>query len=167
MGEATDYVVVSESGPTEWVAETLVSRVMWDPRGLLPDDEHPLRIRYAARSAAERSRWVQFVRLDQHKRLPSDIASASDADPVAVAASNNPMLTTLTAAVSGQLNPNALTNILTTRSCPDRSAQARQPRPDRQKVPEGRRAAGKDDRRVSYSAQPVRSVGICGDCWFQ
>ncbi len=26
-------------------------------------------------------------------------------DPVAVAASNNPMLTTLTAAVSGQLNP--------------------------------------------------------------
>jgi uncharacterized surface protein with fasciclin (FAS1) repeats len=28
------------------------------------------------------------------------------ADPVAVAASNNPLLTTLTAAVSGQLNPN-------------------------------------------------------------
>jgi uncharacterized surface protein with fasciclin (FAS1) repeats len=36
---------------------------------------------------------------------PGSVAGMAQ-DPVAVAASNNPMLTTLTAAVSGQLNPN-------------------------------------------------------------
>lgn len=40
--------------------------------------------------------------------VPSGAGSVAGmaADPVAVAASNNPLLTTLTAAVSGQLNPN-------------------------------------------------------------
>jgi hypothetical protein len=38
---------------------------------------HPLNIRHAGRSAcSESSRWVQFVQLDQHERLGSDIASA-------------------------------------------------------------------------------------------
>ena len=36
---------------------------------------------------------------------PGSVAGMA-ADPVAVAASNNPMLTTLTQALSGQLNPN-------------------------------------------------------------
>ena len=41
----------------------------------------PLRIRHAACSAwPEPARWVQFVQLDQHKRLGSDFASASHAD---------------------------------------------------------------------------------------
>jgi uncharacterized surface protein with fasciclin (FAS1) repeats len=42
------------------------------------------------------------------KKVPSGPGSVAGMaqDPVAVAASNNPMLTTLTAAVSGQLNPN-------------------------------------------------------------
>ena len=40
--------------------------------------------------------------------------SGMSMDPVAVAASNNPLLTTLTAAVSGQLNPDV--NLVDTRS---------------------------------------------------
>lgn len=42
------------------------------------------------------------------EQVPSGAGSVAGmaADPVAVAASNNPLLTTLTAAVSGQLNPN-------------------------------------------------------------
>lgn len=42
------------------------------------------------------------------KQNPSGLASVTGMaqDPVAVAASNNPMLTTLTSAVSGKLNPN-------------------------------------------------------------
>jgi uncharacterized surface protein with fasciclin (FAS1) repeats len=40
-----------------------------------------------------------------HPSGPASVAGMSQ-DPVAVAASNNPELTTLTAAVSGQLNPN-------------------------------------------------------------
>ena len=42
------------------------------------------------------------------KQVPTGPGSVAGMamDPVAVAASNNPMLTTLTAAVSGQLNPN-------------------------------------------------------------
>jgi uncharacterized surface protein with fasciclin (FAS1) repeats len=42
------------------------------------------------------------------KQVPTGPGSVQgmSMDPVAVAASNNPMLTTLTAAVSGQLNPN-------------------------------------------------------------
>lgn len=42
------------------------------------------------------------------KQVPTGPGSVTgmSKDPVAVAASNNPMLTTLTAAVSGQLNPN-------------------------------------------------------------
>jgi uncharacterized surface protein with fasciclin (FAS1) repeats len=42
------------------------------------------------------------------KQVPSGPGSVAGMamDPVAVAASNNPMLTTLTSAVSGQLNPN-------------------------------------------------------------
>ena len=42
---------------------------------------------------------------------PGSVAGMA-ADPVAVAASNNPMLTTLTAALSGKLNPNV--NLVTT-----------------------------------------------------
>jgi hypothetical protein len=42
---------------------------------------HPRCIRHAGRSAcSEPSRWIQFVQLDQHKRLTSDIASASHAE---------------------------------------------------------------------------------------
>ena len=42
---------------------------------------HPLRIRRAARIAcSEPQRLVQFVQLDQHKRLVSDFASASHAE---------------------------------------------------------------------------------------
>ncbi|MCT2087661.1 fasciclin domain-containing protein [Microbacterium enclense] len=45
---------------------------------------------------------------DYAAAVPSGAGSVEgmSADPVAVAASNNPLLTTLTAAVSGQLNPN-------------------------------------------------------------
>lgn len=45
---------------------------------------------------------------DYAAAVPSGAGSVEGmaADPVAVAASNNPLLTTLTAAVSGQLNPN-------------------------------------------------------------
>lgn len=45
---------------------------------------------------------------DYAAAVPSGAGSVAGmaADPVAVAASNNPLLTTLTAAVSGQLNPN-------------------------------------------------------------
>ncbi len=45
---------------------------------------------------------------DYAAAVPSGDGSVEgmSADPVAVAASNNPLLTTLTAAVSGQLNPN-------------------------------------------------------------
>lgn len=44
---------------------------------------------------------------DYASQVPSGAGSVAGmaADPVAVAASNNPLLTTLTAAVSGQLNP--------------------------------------------------------------
>ncbi|KOV86854.1 fasciclin domain-containing protein, partial [Nocardia sp. NRRL S-836] len=44
---------------------------------------------------------------DYAKQVPSGSGSVSGmaADPVAVAASNNPLLKTLVAAVSGQLNP--------------------------------------------------------------
>lgn len=42
---------------------------------------HPLRIRRAARIAcSEPPRLVQFVQLDQHERLASDFASASQAE---------------------------------------------------------------------------------------
>lgn len=45
---------------------------------------------------------------DYAKQVPTGPGSVTgmSMDPVAVAASNNPMLTTLTAAVSGKLNPN-------------------------------------------------------------
>ncbi|MCG7416554.1 fasciclin domain-containing protein [Microbacterium sp. ACRRU] len=45
---------------------------------------------------------------DYAEAVPSGAGSVEGmaADPVAVAASNNPLLTTLTAAVSGELNPN-------------------------------------------------------------